>query len=346
MKDVDRPVKPFLDFDLALCQYTGAGFRQELEDAVVQGDGVVIGDCPGGFGTEHSTQVQTFWSDAEGGNRVPGFDAELAGVVGDEGFVEVAGGCFGGGDVVVSEFGDEAALEGAVEALDSAFGLWGVGEDGMDSKSGHGDLEGGGFVVTLMSVDPVVAGSGELAGSVDIEAFRQAVAAEDAVEHLEAAVTGFLRMEATMQRLTGGVIGAEDEGKRWPVLSEPGMGAAVQEDQFALAGSAFSLSEVASSCRLPGVAEALGSEPAADSLIADGDVVFLGQDLGEMGEVEVEEVGLIESDDLIVQFFRLSDGRDTAAVAMDDPGLSVDSDLCFQPEDLAAAESQHPGGLS
>jgi len=66
---------------------------------------------------------------------------EAARVARDEGLVEVAGGGGTVGDSALGQFGDQAALEAAVEPFAAAAGLGAVGEEQLDAEGLHGLLE-------------------------------------------------------------------------------------------------------------------------------------------------------------------------------------------------------------
>ncbi len=176
-------------------------------------DGVVIVDVAAVVGAADGVQVDTGRQPKEGGCRVPGFDSEPPGVVGDEDAVEIVGGSGSGSDAGSAQLGDQPALKGAVDPLAAAAGLGAVGKDELDGESVHGDFEMGGFVVALEGMGAAVAGSVKLAGAVEVEALGQAVATADVGEHFEAGIACLLGYKEPLQGPAGGVIGGKDESE-------------------------------------------------------------------------------------------------------------------------------------
>jgi len=122
------------------------------------------------------------------------------------------------------------------------------------------------------------------------------VAAEDVVEGLEAAVKGFLGLKEAVERHSSGIVGGEDKGKRWPVFSEPAVGAAVEEEHLAELSAAFPPPAVLGEL-MSGWAELGVAEPVTDGLVAELDGVFFGQGFGEVGDVVVIELVAVEGND-------------------------------------------------
>jgi hypothetical protein len=75
-----------------------------------------------------------------------------------------------------------------------------------------------------------VAHGDELAGAVEVEGARQAVADEDVVAGGEAAVAVFLGLGLAPQGLASGVVAGQQQAAGRALRPEPGMGAAIEEE--------------------------------------------------------------------------------------------------------------------
>ena len=150
-----------------------------------------------------------------------------------------------------------------------------MGEDALDGQAVHGDLKAGGLVIPLDPMGAAVAGSRELAGSVEVHAVGKTVAVEDVVKHLEAGVTCLLRCEQPLQWPAGGIVGAEDQGQHGEVRSEPRVRATIEKEHGAELGLAFAAAAMVMTVVLFRT-EVLASEPAADGLAAQVDSELIG----------------------------------------------------------------------
>ena len=232
MPDVDGAVEPFLDGDLASGDADAAGVGFELVDLSAVADGVIVGDLAGVLRTQDGAQVESLGDRSEGLVGISRFDSEALGVLGDEYLVEVGGGFRRVGDVVMIEFCDQPVLERAVDTLTPASGLRAVGEDEFHRQLSHGDLEVGRLIITLEDMGTTMAGGSELAGMVEVECGGQAMTSADLIEDAKTAGQRFLRIELAVEGHAGGVVGGEDESRRWKGGAKPGMRAAIDEDEL------------------------------------------------------------------------------------------------------------------
>src|SRR5512145_2227903 len=85
------------------------------------------------------------------------------------------------------------------------------------------------------------------------------------------------------------------------------------------------------------------SEPAAESLRVDLDLVLLFQSLGKMIVVVLGESSLVQFQHTLAEAFWFGVVRLAAAVAVADSGIARGPDLGLKPEDLAGAQVQHRG---
>jgi nucleoid-associated protein YgaU len=132
----------------------------------------------------------------------------------------------------------------------------------------------------VRGVQATDAGRDELAGAVEVESARQAEAAEDVVTDLETTVTVFLGLELAPQGLTGGIIAGQQQAGLGVIRAEPGMGTAVEKEQFSFVFAALAAATVLAST--PRLAVTQGPEPATQRFIGKVDVVVLSEDVGEM----------------------------------------------------------------
>ena len=183
-------------------------------------------------------------------------------------------------DTIASEFGDEAVLEGTVESFAAAAGLRAVGDDELDGEGVHGGLKGRWrerFSVGSRSM----AGADEVAGAVEVEGGGEAVEAEDAVTDGETAVAVFRGLKASAEGFAGGVVAGQEHADARMIGSEPLVWASVEEEAFAFSWA--SLPSRAMGFSSPdGSSDSSGSEEASEGLVADVDILFEGQGIGEV----------------------------------------------------------------
>src|SRR5208282_5322552 len=116
-------------------------------------------------------------------------------------------------------------------------------------------------------------------------------------------------------RLAGGIVAAKQQAAGRATGSEPGVRAAVEEEQFAFALAACASAAVlAAAAGRPAVA--LGSEPAAQGFIGEDEVVLVGEDVGEVAEVELGVGGGGEVDDPLLQLGGCAVGGGACGVAV------------------------------
>jgi len=141
-------------------------------------------------------------------------------------------------------------------------------------------------------VGAAVAGGGELTGTIEIQRAGQAVLPDDMIEHLEAAVERFLGRKRAVERLSGGIVGSENEGRLGQVRSKPPVRTTVDEDQLAETCPAFSTSPVVALRTVSALGWNIGiTEPAPESFRVELDSVLLFQGFSEMAVVVLCEQG-------------------------------------------------------
>lgn len=87
-------------------------------------------------------------------------------------------------------------------------------------------------------------------------------------------------------------------------------------------------------------AEAGAAEPAADGFTGEYDAVILGQGFGEVGDVVVEELALVESEHPVTQLLRFSVMGCAAAVAVENAGGFQALDAGLEAKHLADTEAE------
>jgi hypothetical protein len=149
----------------------------ELQGDALEADDIVAADDTLGLGGEELIEVHRVAQRDEGAGRIGRRAGELGVVVGKELLAQVGIGGLEGGDPREPELVDQAALEGAVEALDPAAGLGRIARDVVDAEAGQDAADDG-------EVGPIDAGPGRgrvegPAGAVGVQGHGQPEGRED-----------------------------------------------------------------------------------------------------------------------------------------------------------------------
>ena len=342
--EVNAAIEPLLHRDRRPRQARATRRRQQLVAGPLETDRVIVGHDPRKLGRQHRVQVQAGRHPAPRGSWVGRCAAEATAVTRDELRVEVLRGAAGVADLVPPQLGDEPILKAAIEPFAAAAGLGAVGEDQADLQLAHGLLEVRRLAVRIVQGrQAAVARGDELAGAVQVEGARQAVADEDVVADGEAAVAILLGLELAPQRLAGSVVAAKQQAAGRALGAEPGMGAAIEEEQFAFTGTACAAATMLAAAQGPTVAQ--WSQPATQRLVGKEDVVLLSEDVGEVGEVEVRVGGGGQVEDLLSDGVGGLVGRRPCRVAVAEGLRAFSLEAVFEALDLSSREAQGAGGL-
>jgi len=342
MEDVIRAIQPEMDHHFGPDEMGPRGGRQELDDASLNGDGVVVGDGSFEAFAQDVSEFQIGRPGPPGGDRVGGWNAEAALKAGQEAGIEVSCGLPSGGDAVKIEFGHEAILKGAVDPFSPASGLGGVGKDEGNAQLFHGPLELGRLPIALGDPQPAVAGGGELGRPIKVKRGGQTILLKDLVADAETPFQVFLLLKEAVEGLAGGVVGAKDEGALQ--TGEPGMRRAIQEEHCALLGRTRSLLPM----NVPFAAfaaQALGPQPKSQGFAIHPKALLFLEHLRQVTEVEVPISALGQVHDAFSDFLGKSPRRSPALVAMNNPiGPKLDHAL-LHPLHLAPRKMKGLGGL-
>jgi hypothetical protein len=85
-------------------------------------------------------------------------------------------------------------------------------------------------------------------------------------------------------------------------------------------------------------------EPAAEGLVGEDDVVVLGEDVGEVAEIELG-VGGGQVDDLLLQLGERAVSEGPCGVAVDEALGAKGEETAFEAQDLSGGQAQGQGGL-
>jgi len=297
---IDPPgaVEELSDLDLGLGEPSSALSGRDLDDDVIDLDGIVVGDgCEIAEG-EDGVEVES-GRFSEEGFRLGWGPGELGVVPGEEvGFDPGVGG-FGSGDVVEFHFGDESVLEGFEFSFDPSLGLGGIGGDCGDAEflEGHPDL---GWV--LLSADlffegPVVVVSVEGSVLVVVDGDGDTGFGDDVFEGSHVSDGCFGGFEVEGEDVAGGVVDGGHEAGLGLVLSEPLVVASVPLDHGAEVFLRWSSLVMAFGSSFIFGFDSGGSSDFADGFSAEDDGFVLAEHLGEVGVVELAVFVLGEFED-------------------------------------------------
>lgn len=212
-----------------------------MEEVRAEGDGVVVGDAARVLETEDGVGDELGGPGPIGGLRPGGRLGKARIVAPEEAGEERVGGVFVS-DSGEAQFGDEAILEGAKEALNAALGLGTGGRHPVDSElleeASH--LGRGAGALELFVERPARrAGRPKDPMAIRIGGQGEAWAEGELAEEVEVAGGRFLLVEPAGEDLAGGIVdgGMEDEARA--AVLEPGMMAAVELDEHPFLGHAL-----------------------------------------------------------------------------------------------------------
>lgn len=229
----DRAVETQVDVDAGLCIAAAAGARQQMQQAGSDLDRVVIGDRPRLFEAADRLEDLRAWRRSPRGRGI-GRRAGETSIVAREKAGQPPLSVGERLRMGEAEFGDEPVLKGAKEALDTAFGLRGLGGDPADAELLERTADLRGIVVTaelLWERHRPGARKCEDTMAIRVHGARDAVAAEQLPEEQQIAL-GILGepKEGGDDSARGVVDGGEDDEPRAAGF-QPRMVAAVELDE-------------------------------------------------------------------------------------------------------------------
>jgi hypothetical protein len=282
--DRQRAVQVRVDGDAGSGITPAAGAGPELEQATVEGKGVVVPDGPLVLEATNAFELV-------GGRRRPPGRLGLRGRVGEarikarEKPVEHAlrlGERAGLGE---AEFGDEPILEGAKEAFDPAFPFRRGGGDPADAELLEGPADLRGFDSPLQLL-----GQGERRAGIAVKdpmpvgigGRGDAIAADEAAQQAKIAMCVFLRAKDTREDFAGGIIDGGVEDEPGSAVLEPGMVTAVHLDEQASLGHALAAAAMPGWPARAGTTDASPAQQSLHGFPGHTDPLALCEQFGEL----------------------------------------------------------------
>ena len=214
--------------DLGFAQGVGGPLGKDLVDDLLVLHGEVLGENAGILKREELIELglrQEQW--AVGVMAASGLDGKTAVEILDKLVGKSIGVC-DGGDILQTQFFDQAILQGGDDPLDAPFGLRGVSADDLDLQSLHSPAELG------------HTGAGERIGDIDlenavfitVESQRAAMAGQILAGGLEVAESILRRCEIQRLQLAAGIVNVDQQSAGWRAAFKPGMRGAIDLHQF------------------------------------------------------------------------------------------------------------------
>src|SRR5450759_756736 len=258
---------------------------RDLEAATVPLHDVVVADRA--LVMKATDTIEIFGSGTPGLFRLARGASEAAVIVGQEATQDLVG----GGQVIgagQTQLAGEAILKGAPEAFDAAFGLWTLSSDIGDAELIQGAAELGGFAAAgeLFFHRPVIVVANQDAVAISVEAERNAVAAQQAVEQAEIAARVFGGKEFGDQDFACGVVQKAEQGELRAAIFQPAMKAGIKQQHFALASARQAALAVSGCTTFAGRADPGRAQQAAKSFAPEREAFLLDQFFAEVMVVE------------------------------------------------------------
>ena len=342
VEDCQGVIEMDMDVDAAGGIAATARAGTELEEAPIDGEGVVLLDRASIFEAADRVEVGGGWPPRGGG--LCGGAAE-PGVVAGQKPGEHAGGvreCAGLGQ---AEFDHEAILEGAKEPFDPPLRLRGMGADPVDAQfvEGAADLGlPGGPAELVVEGERRVGIRAKDGMAISVQGGGEAIAAAEVPEQEEIAVDIFLEAENGGQHVAGGVINGGKEYEAGAAVLEPEMMTAIELDEQAGLRHAVPAAAVARGPAGAGTADAGFAQPALDRGPRKVNVFPLGQELGEMAIIAAAIAGAGQGEHPGPKGIGRPVGGPAAAIAMGQRRQALLADGGEESADMADGKAQQP----
>ena len=307
-----------------------------LHDVVVADDAFVL---------ERADTVDVFWSRSPGLGGVAWGTREAAIVVGDEAVQHAVGGVQVG-SASETEFAAQAILEYAPEAFDAAFGLWRLCGDEGAAEFGKGatELRGLALASEFFLERPVGIVTHEDAAAIAVKGRGHAEAAQQALQQVEIAFSGFREEELSGQDLAGGIILHAKQGEARTAGCEPVVWAAVELHEFAFASHTQTALAMSGRTALARGAVAFLAQEAAQGFATERKAFDLVELFAKVVVVEPSIFGAIQAQDRLTSALGQAARAGPAAVGVSQRRLPVFAQTPFQALNLAHAQAQEFGG--
>lgn len=348
IEDGEGAIEPLVDVHAGFRVTGPVGIGEDLERAVLQGDGVVVSDDPRVLEAKDRVGVETGGPGAIGGlalRRWMGEEGIVAGEeVGEEGIGRLLI-----ADAREAEFDDETILQGAEEALDAPLSLGARGRDPGDAEfvQHAADLRGGALALQLLGERPArVSRAFEDAVPIGVDGEGQAGAAGELAKDLDVAVSGFLRVEPPGEYLAGRIIDERMQDERGAALPQPSMVAAVALDEHPRLGHALAPAAMARRTAGAWAVDAGGPENPVEGGAGEDETLVVLEELTEVLEIHPHVGRPHQAHEALAEGIGHARGRDPTLIAMDECGgtpLPIGRAEALR---LPDGSSQKRGGIS
>ena len=336
-----------VDFDLGSGVAAAVGAGQNLQVVGAKGDGIVIGDdaqvleAKDGVGVERG---------GPGAIRRGG----IGGAVGKPRVVAAQEpdqkgiGALAVADAGETEFGQEAILEGAKEAFDAPLALRGRRWDPPDSEVAEDPPDLGGRRRALQLLLEGQWGAGLAVKdpmAIGVDGEGDAVAVNKRVEKMQIPLGVLMVAEFGGEHRPGGIVHRGQEGKPGAAGLQPGMGAAIEEDEHARLGHALPAAAMPWRPAPSRTAEAGFVQDAMDGGAGQPEAFPLGEELGEVLMIDSGIGPLGQGDHPVTRGLSGPPGRLASLVAVDEGRGATDAVSTPQAPDLSDTPAQKLSGL-
>lgn len=197
-------IKVLVDRDAALGKRDTQLGGFDLEDEVLEADGIVIIDSAFSVDGKDQVQIEMRRKGDKGRAGLFGFDLELAVEVREEDFLDETVGSFFSFNSVETEFIGKPALKGFIHAFRAASGLGRISWNGTNAKAGKGpaDLS----KMAFLDGSSRLGGEEEMTGSIRIQGAEDAMFFDAIPEQPHAFQGTFLLNELHVVDFVGGIV--------------------------------------------------------------------------------------------------------------------------------------------
>ena len=259
----------------------------ELEDPAIQLDGVIVLDRACVLEAADALEVPTRGRRTPGGRGVCG-GVRKTRIVAWEKAVEHALGLGEGARLDEAQFGHEAILEGAEEALNPAFALRRLGGDPADAEIPEGPADLGlarGAAELLLHGEREAGIGAKDALTIGVDSAGEPIAAGDVAQEQEVTVGILFRTEHTAEHLSSRIVDRAVEDEAGTAVLEPGVLAPVHLDEEARLRHALPPAAVWGRSARARTGDTGVPQEALDSGAGERQVLALGEELREVAIV-------------------------------------------------------------